>query len=180
MCWFAPFFLRLLFLLGEDGTEKKPKVQAEKSIIMEETIMQFCSIKWPEGLKKTKQRECVLSVLESEELPVTAAEIYGRLEPKGVPLSTVYRILEAFTDKGIVSKIAVMENGTAVYERRRPDHRHYAFCLGCRKMIAITNCPMEVVRPQLKEDFRVLGHKWEIYGYCGECSIKTKKGKERA
>ncbi|MEI6101680.1 MAG: transcriptional repressor [Eubacteriales bacterium] len=132
-----------------------------------------CKIKWPEGIKKTKQRECVLAMLQSAELPLTAIDIYNRLEQDGVPLSTIYRILETFTERGIAAKIGVMENGMAVYELKRHEHRHYAFCMACHKMIVIENCPMEVFTPELSENnFHVLGHKLEIYGYCGECYTK--------
>lgn len=132
-----------------------------------------CRIKWPEGIKKTKQREYVLAMLESAELPVSAIDIYNKLEEQGVPLSTIYRILEIFTEKGIAAKIAVKENGMAVYELKRNEHRHYAFCMGCHRMIVIENCPMEVFKPALGEsNFHMLGHKLEIYGYCGDCYAK--------
>jgi Fur family transcriptional regulator, ferric uptake regulator len=132
-----------------------------------------CRIKWPEGIKKTKQRECVLAMLEYAELPLTAMDIYEKLEEQGVPLSTIYRILETFTEKGIAAKIAVKENGMAVYELKSNQHRHYAFCMGCHRMIVIENCPMEVFTPELGENnFHVLGHKLEIYGYCNDCFAK--------
>jgi Fur family ferric uptake transcriptional regulator len=132
-----------------------------------------CSIVWPEGIKKTKQRKCVLSVLEDAELPVTALDIFNQLERCGVSLSTVYRILETFIEKGLVTQTAVMAGGMALYELKRHEHRHYAFCMECHKMIVIDNCPMEVFTPELREsNFHVLGHKLEIYGYCDECYTK--------
>ena len=131
------------------------------------------TVNWPAGVKKTKQREFVLAVLEKAKLPITAIEIYNRLEKDGVSLSTVYRILDTFTEKELVAKIAVMDNGMAVYELKRHVHKHYAFCMVCHKMILIDNCPMEVFTPALSEsNFHVLGHKLEIYGYCDECYAK--------
>ena len=132
-----------------------------------------CSIAWPEGIKKTKQRKCVLSILENAELPVTALDIYNQLEQCGVSLSTIYRILETFSEKGLIAKTSVSAGGMALYELKRHEHKHYAFCMECHKIIVIDNCPMDVFTPELRENnFHVLGHKLEIYGYCNECYIK--------
>ena len=40
----------------------------------------------------------------------------------------------------------------------------------CHKVIEMDNCPMETFEPKLADgDFRVLGHKLEMYGYCRDC-----------
>lgn len=128
---------------------------------------------WPEGVKKTKQRRCVLSVLKDAEMPLTAAELYGRMEKDAGSLSTIYRILEMFTQKGTVIRTNLLDSGAAVYELDRHDHKHYAVCLVCHKIIAVKNCPMEAFTPDVKEDnFHVLGHKLELQGICGECYKK--------
>ena len=128
---------------------------------------------WPEGVKKTRQRRCVLSVLKQAEMPLTAAELYVRIGKDAGSLSTIYRILELFTQKGLLMKSVLLDNGAAVYELDRHDHRHYAVCMVCHKIIAVRNCPMEVFKPDMKEDdFHVLGHKLELQGICGECFAK--------
>jgi Fur family ferric uptake transcriptional regulator len=130
---------------------------------------------WPSGLKKTKPRENVLSVLEHAEKPLSAMEICSQIEKSGESawMSTVYRILELFVKKGMVVKITVMNNEMALYELNRFQHKHYAICLACRRIIAMDNCPMEKFIPQLEDDdFHVVGHNLEIYGYCSECSAK--------
>lgn len=127
-------------------------------------------ILWPEGVKKTRQRSCVLAVLKGADTPMTAADIYGRTGKDAGALSTIYRVLELFTQKGLVIRTVLLESGTAVYELDRHEHRHYAVCMVCHKIVALKNCPMEVFTPDVKEDnFRVLGHKLELQGICGEC-----------
>lgn len=130
---------------------------------------------WPSGLKRTRQRECVISVLEHAKKPLNAMEICSEVG-KGkdsVWLSTVYRILELFVKKGVVTKIAVMNNEMAFYELNRFQHKHYAVCISCRKIILMDNCPMEKFIPKLQDDnFHVMGHNLEIYGYCTDCSSK--------
>ncbi len=130
---------------------------------------------WPAGLKKTRQRQCVLSVLERASSPLSAMEICKRTEGENCPvwLSTVYRILELFVKEHVAVKTTIPNSETAYYELNRNQHRHYAVCLGCHKVVEIDNCPMEKFIPRLSEDdFHVLGHKVEMYGYCRNCEGK--------
>ena len=72
---------------------------------------------WPAGVKRTRQRESVLSVLENSDRPLSATDICSQMETGGDAawLSTVYRILELFVKKGMVIKTNVMNNEMAVY-----------------------------------------------------------------
>jgi Fur family ferric uptake transcriptional regulator len=127
---------------------------------------------WPEGLKKTKPREHVLEVLEKADKPMSAMEICSAIEKGGNAswISTVYRILELFVKKGAVNKINMMGNEVAVFELNRFHHKHYAVCISCHKIFPMRNCPMERFLPSLDDDeFHVLGHNLEVYGYCGRC-----------
>ncbi len=59
---------------------------------------------WSAGIKRTRQRESVLSVLENSDKPLSAADIYSKMEKSGDAawMSTVYRVLELFVKKGVV------------------------------------------------------------------------------
>ena len=130
---------------------------------------------WPAGIRKTKQRLGVFSVLEKAERPLSAQEIFARAqtEDASVWLSTVYRILDHMVSEGLAVKTAVMDSGTALYELSGGSHRHYAVCVNCHRVIELTNCPMEKFVPEIAEsDFRVLGHRVEMYGYCKDCDKK--------
>ncbi|MGB8454468.1 MAG: transcriptional repressor [Anaerocolumna sp.] len=127
---------------------------------------------WPTGIKRTKQRENVLSILENSENPLSATDICAKMEKNGGTswMSTVYRILEHFLKKGIVIKTNMMNNEMAVYEINRFKHKHYAICVSCHKIITMDNCPMEKFIPKLEdEDFYVMGHNLEIFGFCKDC-----------
>lgn len=127
---------------------------------------------WPAGIKRTRQREGVIAVLEHTDKPLSAADICAKMEKSGdgAWLSTVYRILELFVKKGIILKTNVMNNEMAVYELNRFKHKHYAVCMSCRKIIAMDNCPMEKFIPKLEdEDFHIMGHNLEIFGFCKDC-----------
>ena len=126
------------------------------------------------GVKRTKQRESVLSILERSEKPLSAAEIHfkmGKDSDSAASLSTVYRILELFVNKGIAVKTNVMHNEMAIYELNRLKHRHYAVCVNCHKIIAMDNCPMEKFKPELEDkDFFIIGHNLELFGLCKDCN----------
>lgn len=133
---------------------------------------------WPAGIKKTKQRASVLKVLENAPAPISAMELYECIEKEDSPvwLSTVYRILEMFVSKGFVMKTTVMDNDMAVYELNRNMHMHYAVCVDCHKIVAMNNCPMAEFTPKLADDeFHVLGHRVEMYGYCKDCDKNKNK-----
>ncbi|HBM74591.1 MAG TPA: transcriptional repressor [Clostridiaceae bacterium] len=130
---------------------------------------------WPAGIKKTKQRESVLSVLEHAKKPLSAMEICSEVEKNddSIWLSTVYRVLELFVKKGLVIKTNVMNNDMSIYELNRFKHKHYAVCIKCHKIIEMYNCPMDKFTPKLEDDdFHIIGHNLEIYGFCKDCDPK--------
>ena len=130
---------------------------------------------WSKGLKRTKSREDVLAVLEQAQSPLTAAEICTQIEGTGkaVWMSTVYRVLDTFLEREVAVKTAVLDNGMALYELNSHKHKHYAICIGCQRMLPIDNCPIEEIDKKLKnDDFRVVEHRGEMYGYCKDCDKK--------
>lgn len=129
---------------------------------------------YPQGIKWTRQRKNVYAVLQEATEPLTAVQIYHLSEKLAeggeYALSTIYRILAAFEEKGLVSKTAWMGDGTVVYELDRGEHTHYAVCLECHKRIALQSCPFAHIHLDRETDgFTVTGHKLELYGYCRDC-----------
>ena len=134
---------------------------------------------WPTGLKRTRQREAVLAALTEADAPVTAMQLASLLEQRGdaMWLSTIYRVLDIFTAHKLVTKIQVLDSGIHIYELSREHHCHYAVCVLCNRVISMENCPMEHFSPRLSEqDFHVVGHKLQIYGYCADCARRIEVG----
>lgn len=126
---------------------------------------------WPKGIKKTKQRAEVLDALCEAGRPVNAQEISAMLENRGSQMwfSTIYRVLDTFLEHGTIRRADVDKDGMAMYELN-DGHRHYAVCVGCRKIIEIHGCPLESFMPDLQDkSFHVVGHKLQISGFCGDC-----------
>ena len=143
-----------------------------------EVMTQKKNQQYPAGVKWTKQRKCVYEILSSAEEPVSAARIYQMiLQQEGqvsYAVSTVYRILSVFEEKGIVLKDSRSQDGNSVYELNRGQHTHYAVCLECHRRIPLKNCPFAHVHLEADTgEFTVTGHKLELYGYCRDCEKKA-------
>ncbi len=152
-------------------------------------------MEYPKGIKWTRQRKCLYEILSEAAEPLSAHQIYN-LAIQKVPedtyaLSTVYRILAAFEENGLVNSTTWMGDDTVVYELEKGEHRHFAVCLECRKRIPLQNCPFSLggdahadmehhdcnhshehghhEEDVVLKDFTVTGHKIELYGYCKDC-----------
>lgn len=128
------------------------------------------------NLKMTRHRHAVLEVLDGNSLPLSAEELYIKLKEKGVSMSfsTVYRVLEAFLEKGIVVRNNLPDDGKSVYEIYCCDnHHHYLLCIDCRKVVQVEGCPLEEYERAIEEKFAfiVKGHNLEVYGYCSDCKV---------
>lgn len=137
--------------------------------------------KWPEGIKWTKQRKDIYTVLERAKKPLSAHDIYQEIlkdasvDASNFAISTVYRGLAIFEEKGLLEKSILLGSDTAVYELMEGNHKHYAVCLSCHKLVPLKHCPFEHVEHNHMEseegEFVVTGHKLELYGYCKECIV---------
>jgi Fur family peroxide stress response transcriptional regulator len=80
------------------------------------------------NLKVTPQRTAVLEVILGLENHPTADDIvdYLRLNFPHVPIGTVYKILDAFVEKGIVKKVKT-DNGIIRYDSILEPH-HHLYC----------------------------------------------------
>lgn len=131
-------------------------------------------MEYPKGMKWTKQRKAVYKVLWETQEPLNAIKIYNLVEQQAAgeeyAMSTIYRILSAFEEQGLVEKEAAMEDGTIYYSLCRGEHTHYAVCLECHKRIPLQSCPFAHIHlEQETDDFVITNHKLELYGYCKNC-----------
>lgn len=126
------------------------------------------------GLKCTRQREQILSLLMDGNVHLTAEQIYFALKTKGESfgLATVYRTLTALEQGGILAKTEI--NGRQSFYFAEGGHRHQLLCTKCGKIILLPHCPAENFLISIEKDygFTVTGHSFEIFGLCPECRKK--------
>lgn len=115
-------------------------------------------------IKCTKQRVAVLEIMMSATAPMTAEQIFAKVN--GMSLSTVYRILDCFCKNNIATGESIQNSSELYYALVSNRHRHFAICLGCHKMKYVDVCP---VHDMSVDNFKITGHKLELYGYCDKC-----------
>ena len=78
------------------------------------------------GLKSTKARNGVLAILSRNTRVITVEAVYAALLEQGckVNFSTVYRILEMFTERKLTEKIFLPDEGKYGFSLCRPGHTH--------------------------------------------------------
>lgn len=126
------------------------------------------------GIKNTVQRQTVYIYLSNASAPITAEHIYmelTRTESDAMNLSTVYRILDLYTKKGLVLKSNLQADGKATYEMNHMEHRHHLVCVKCNSIVPIKGCPLEDYEKRLSEstNYKILEHHLEILGICPKC-----------
>jgi len=122
------------------------------------------------GLKSTKTRERILQILDFSKDPLTAEDVYKKIIDENINLSTVYRTLSTFVEKGIVIK-DVLNDGKSAYSLKREKHHHVLVCNKCGKKIYLTVCPFKEAYKDIYKDtgFKVQDHSMAVYGLCSEC-----------
>lgn len=125
------------------------------------------------GLRVTKHRQLLFENLKMQKQPVSAETLFYQLKNNDVDmnLSTVYRILEHFVQKGIVRKTQLLDEGKALFELTQREHIHYLICTVCKKIVTIEGCPLKNYESLLsaRYGYEITSHKLEVYGVCPEC-----------
>jgi len=131
----------------------------------------FKTILQEHDLKSTPTRLAVLSYLSEQTKPVDAEAIFVHIdnEHEHADKVTIYRILDALSEKGIVSRLEFGE-GKYRYEVAGTDH-HHLICENCGKIEDISDCNISELEKdiQTKKQFLVKRHVLEFYGLCSSC-----------
>lgn len=128
--------------------------------------------------KQTRQRDAVLRSLNDHTGFISAQALYSRLRTSGEPigLSTVYRVLHALADVGLVDILRASSATSGQLFRLRPTdgHQHYLICRRCDHSVTISSTTIEqwVTDVGLKHDFTDVHHVIELSGVCADCPVK--------
>ena len=125
------------------------------------------------NLRITRHRKLAFTLLAQSKEPLTAESLFIQMRENdsSVSLSTVYRIIDVFLEKGLADRASLMDEGRALYEVADGSHHHHLRCLGCNHTLVVEGCPLEEYERMLEKTtrFRVTGHRLELTGYCSEC-----------
>ncbi|KMK75981.1 Fur family transcriptional regulator [Alkalihalobacillus pseudalcaliphilus] len=126
------------------------------------------------GYKHTGKREEMLKLFSDEKRYISAKEVLEAMndEYPGLSFDTIYRNLSLFTDLDILETTELEGEKRFRFRCSTDHHHHHLICLDCGKTAHIQTCPMEGLQIESQvqfSDFEVTGHKFEIYGKCGQC-----------
>ena len=135
------------------------------------------------GLKVTRQRILVLSVLEQNcGSHMTAEEVYGQVSEDypEIGLATVYRTLQLLLEMQLVDRIN-LDDGCVRYEigelfeGEGKHHHHHLICKTCGTVLPFRDDLLDGLERHIEEKtgFHVLDHELKFYGQCRECLKKA-------
>ncbi|WP_027632278.1 Fur family transcriptional regulator [Clostridium hydrogeniformans] len=134
--------------------------------------MKVIEILGKHNIKMTKARVNIYNIIGEEDKAINAEEIYKKCLDQGlnINLSTVYRTLELFEEKGLIEKFDL---GTGYYNfsLKKHDHKHLLECSLCHKEIELT-CPMKQIEELVRNTtgFVLVEHELKMKGLCKDCS----------
>lgn len=128
------------------------------------------------GIRITAQREAVLSLVKESSVPLSIKQITETLEAGTMDLSTLYRILDLFESRDLITKTNLVEPLQAVYGYKHKLHRHLLICTGCDKISVISGCPLHEYEHQVarERNYIIENHQLELYGLCPACQKEFK------
>ncbi len=124
--------------------------------------------------RKTRQKEQLVTILESNRSFKSAQEIFARLRTDGVQigLTTVYSQLKSLEAQGVV-EVSRSLSGEATYRKCQTDsHHHHIICRNCGVSVEFTVDSFEAAANEIARErgFSMVSHTVEISGLCTDCS----------
>jgi Fur family ferric uptake transcriptional regulator len=142
-----------------------------------ELINQLKTIIKQKGLKYTKQREIIFETLLNSQKHLTAEELYtlisGNYPDEKIGIATVYRALAFLEESGLISSIA-LDNDGKKFESNAKEHHDHLICTKCGKIVEFVDEDIEKKQELIaqKFNFKLQDHTMYLYGLCEDCQTK--------
>jgi Fur family zinc uptake transcriptional regulator len=122
-----------------------------------------------QGLRITDQRKTLAKLFSETQGYLAPKEVYEYMGRSytGLSFDTVYRNLRVMEELDVLEQVIFEDGGKFKLHCKENDHHHHMICLQCGKTYPIIFCPME--QTLVPEDFQVVKHKFEVFGYCKDC-----------
>jgi Fe2+ or Zn2+ uptake regulation protein len=124
------------------------------------------------NMRNTPGRRAVLEYLTLATSPSSIDEIEKSPIIKKLQLdqATIYRIINVFTQRGILHAVNFQEGKTR-YELTSHPHHHHVVCTSCGKVNDVEDClkPQATTLIQKETGFLITSHALEFFGLCPAC-----------
>ncbi len=119
------------------------------------------------GLRMTGQRRTIARVLSAATDHPDVEEVHRRAHQidAGISLSTVYRTLKLFAEKGILERHD-FGHGRGRYEEASRQHHDHLVDVESGRVIEFSNEEIEALQDRIARElgFKLVGHRLELYG----------------
>ena len=119
------------------------------------------------GLRMTGQRRTIARVLSAATDHPDVEEVHRRAHQidAGISLSTVYRTLKLFAEKGILERHD-FGHGRGRYEEASRQHHDHLVDVESGRVIEFSNEQIEALQERIAHElgFKLVGHRLELYG----------------
>ncbi|MEQ1616054.1 MAG: Fur family transcriptional regulator [Hyphomicrobiaceae bacterium] len=120
-----------------------------------------------QGLRMTGQRRTIARVLSDADDHPNVEEVHARAHQldRRISLSTVYRTVRLFEQKGILARHAFGE-GPRRYEEARREHHDHLIDIEGGGVIEFRSEEIEKLQERIARElgFKLVGHRLELYG----------------
>ncbi|MBR2564642.1 MAG: transcriptional repressor [Paenibacillus sp.] len=133
-----------------------------------------------QGLRITDQRKSLARLFAESPGYLAPKDVYEYMGKtySGLSFDTVYRNLRVMQELGVLEQV-IFEDGVKFRAHcSEHHHHHHMICLNCQKTYPIVFCPMQLA--DAPEQFQVVDHKFEVFGYCKDCADYAPAKKDSA
>ena len=127
----------------------------------------------------TAQRTLVCKILEKSNDHPDAEEIFARARKtdRKVSLATVYRVLKALDDYGLIITHDFGDNRTR-YEVKRSDHHDHLVCVESGRVIEFNDPELEALKQRIaaRLGYALESHSLELYGRPASAATSSTEG----
>jgi Fur family ferric uptake transcriptional regulator len=128
------------------------------------------------GLNRTKTKINVVTALSKAQTPISVSDIHQIIGVDNCDISTIFRTMGQFKDKGLVREINLGEDFsrfelTGGHDHDHDHHHHHVRCRGCGEIKLIEKCDLSAIEKVVaKLGFKQVEHYLEFIGLCSKCS----------
>lgn len=126
------------------------------------------------GLSRTKIKTQILLILSKSKKPLSANELFDLIGAKNCNISTIFRSLSQFQEKGLTREINLGEDFSRfelIDLHDHTHHHHHVRCRGCGDIKYLEECDLSAFEKMIsKLGFKKMEHYLEFTGICSKCS----------
>ncbi len=130
------------------------------------------------GYRATPQRVALLKIIAASTGHPTATQMYEQIREQfpTTTLATVYKTLALLKETGQVLELE-FSGAENRYDGNKPYPHPHLICVQCKQISDPTIDALDQVAARLSRStgYKIIGHRFDIYGICPQCQRKSKK-----